>query len=174
MAKVTQQISTTMGVSDAIAAFKELHSDKVYSEQLGPANEVLLKPVYGPLAFLVPSVRQVVIFEKNGAALSCCAQANSNNYLLVIALVVVYLLIFPVSILLVIPVILSDLKISKHFKQLIADFKARLEAPIEVKSQTQGSQINKYDRLEKLAALKEKGHLSEEEFQQEKKKLFES
>lgn len=174
MAKVTQQISTTMGVSDAIAAFKELHNDKVYSEQLGPANEVLLKPVYGPFAFLVPSLRQVVIFEKNGAALSCCAQSNSNNYLAMIAMVVVYLLTFPVSILLVIPIFLSDLKISKHFKQLIADFKARLEAPVEVKSQTQGSQTNKYDRLEKLAALKEKGHLSEEEFQQEKKKLFES
>lgn len=174
MAKVTQQISTTMGVSDAITAFKELHSDKVYSEQLGPSNEVLLKPIYGPLSFLVPSVKQVVVFEKNGAALSCCAQSYSQNYLLMIAMGVVYLLIFPASILLIIPIVLSDLKISKHFKQLVADFKARLEAPVEVKNQTQGSQADKYDRLEKLAALKEKGHLSEEEFQQEKKKLFES
>lgn len=47
-------------------------------------------------------------------------------------------------------------------------------AKAKIKEKNAESQTDRYDRLEKLAALKEKGHLSEEEFQQEKKKLFES
>lgn len=47
-------------------------------------------------------------------------------------------------------------------------------AKAKIKQKNAEPQVDRYDHLDKLVALKEKGHLSEEEFQQEKKKLLES
>ncbi|EKD80869.1 MAG: hypothetical protein ACD_39C02121G0003 [uncultured bacterium] len=166
MGKVTQSIVTNKDVTEAIKAFKKQFEGKVYPEQVGPANELVIKPIDLTLGFLVPSVRMTMGFEKNGQGVLCSAGWAPQSILTVIALLIIYLVTFPASIILIIPVLLASSKMTKHLRQMLSDFKVQME------SAGSSSDSDKYEQLEKLGALKEKGHISEEEFQREKEKLF--
>jgi len=166
MSKITQSIATSKDVMETVKEFKKHFEGKVYPEQIGPVNEVVVKPIDLTLGFLVPSMKMTVEFEKNGQGILCSAGWKLQNVLLFIILLIVYLVIFPASIPLMIPIFLASSRMGKHLKQMLAEFKVQME------SSNTSANTDKYEQLEKLGALKEKGHISEEEFQREKAKLF--
>lgn len=170
----TLNITTNKDVPEIVNEFKKLFEGKVYPEQVGPANEVVIKPIDLTLGFLVPSLQMFVKFEKNGQGILCSATWRLQGVFTFIVLLIAMLLLFPIGLFLVIPQLLASSRMSKYLTQLLAEFKTHIENTASSSAASgKYDKVDKYEQLEKLGLLKDKGHISEEEFQAEKKKIME-